>query len=94
MYGCDCHIGCLSGEAFRIGRSLEGLVSRIGGGLSGNVVRMGTEKPSQGLSGYVSMVCTSNRDSYLTVSTDVVWLSSDMLGEEFEIYSNVVWKIE
>lgn len=78
MYGCDCHIGCLSGE-----------VNRVGGELTGNVNCI-----SQGLKGCVSFVCTLNKDAYLRVSTEVLWLTPDMLGEEFDIYSNVAWKID
>lgn len=79
----------------RVGRELEGSVTKIGSGgmpslgLSGSIFRVGG-----GLSGYVSMVCSVNKDAYLEVSTDVLWLTPDMLGEEFEIYSNVTWKID
>ena len=81
MYGCDCHIGCLSGTITRVGgieQELSGVVTRIG----------------KGLNGYVSMVCSTNRDAYLNLSTDVLWLTPDMIGEEFEIYSNVSWRID
>lgn len=78
MYRCDCHIGCLSGE-----------VKRVGGDLSGEVKCV-----SQGLMGCVSFVCTLNKDAYLRVSTEILWLTPDMLGEKFDIYSNVAWKID
>lgn len=77
MYGCDCHIGCLSGEVKRTGDELSGEVKCV----------------SQGLRGCVSFVCTLNKDAYLRVSTEVLWLTPDMLGEEFDIYSNVDWRI-
>lgn len=32
--------------------------------------------------------------SYLDVQPDYVWLTPDMLSGEFDIYSNVVWKID
>lgn len=93
MYGCDCHIGCLTGKITRVGDGehhlLSGVISRIGGGLLGGVASL-----SNGLSGYVSMVCSVSKDAYLEVSTDVLWLTPDMLGEEFDIYSNVSWKID
>lgn len=89
MYGCDCHIGCLSGEVKRIGGGLNGLVYRACSELTGNVNCV-----SQGLIGCVSFVCTLNKDAYLRVSTEVLWLTPDMLWEEFDIYSNVVWKID
>ena len=81
MYECDCHIGCLTGAVTRVGgieQELSGAVTRFG----------------KGLSGYVSMVCSVSKDAYLEVSTDVLWLTPDMLGEEFDIYSNVNWKID
>ena len=84
MYGCNCHIGCLSGRITRVGSD--------GGenfGLSGRITRVGSD-----ITGYVSLVCSVNKDAYLRVSTDVVWLTPDMLSEEFDIYSNVVWKID
>ena len=40
------------------------------------------------------LVCSVNKDAYLRVSTDVLLLTPDMLSEEFDIYSNVVWKID
>lgn len=86
--GCDIK-GCLSGEITRVGQRLSGEVRRIGGGLTGEVRKVGGE-----LTGYISLVCTANRDAYLRVSTDVLWLTPDMLGEEFDVYSNVNWKID
>ena len=60
------------------------------GCLSGSVTRVG-----QDLSGCVSLVCSANHDlRYLRVNTDVIWLTPDMLSDDFDIYSNVVWKIE
>lgn len=81
--------GCLSGEITRVGRGLSGEVRRIGGGLTGEVRKVGGE-----LTGYISLVCSVSKDAYLNVSTDVLWLTPDMLGEEFDIYSNVNWKID
>ena len=101
MYGCDCHIGCLSGSITRVGSDgdknfgLSGSVTRVGSareetfGLSGCISRVGSD-----ITGYVSLICSVNKDAYLRVSTDVVWLTPDMLSEEFDIYSNVVWKID
>ena len=101
MYGCNCHIGCLSGSITRVGSDggenfgLSGSVTRVGSareetfGLSGGISRVGSD-----ITGYVSLVCSVNKDAYLRVSTDVVWLTPDMLSEEFDIYSNVVWKID
>lgn len=86
----ECDIkGCLSGEITRVGQGLTGEVRRIGGGLTGEVKKIGSE-----LTGYISLVCTANRDAYLNISTDVLWLTPDMIGEEFDIYSNVNWKID
>lgn len=84
MYGCNCHIGCLSGSVTRVGSDREETF-----GLSGCISRVGAD-----ITGYVSLVCSVNKDAYLRVSTDVVWLTPDMLSEEFEIYSNVSWRID
>ena len=68
---------------------MSGSVSRIGAELYGSITRVG-----QGLSGSVTLVCSVNKDAYLRVVPDVVWLTPDMLSGEFDIYSNVVWKID
>lgn len=100
MHGYDCNIGCLTGTVSRIEQCLCGTVSRVGQGLCGSVTRVGqglcgSAKPDgQGLCGSVTLVCSVNKDSYLRVSTDVIWLTPDMIAEQFEIYSNVVWNID
>lgn len=88
MYRCDHSIGCLSVSAFRVGRDIELTANRIGGDLLLSATRVGT-----GIRVSASVVCSVNKDAYLRVSPDVVWLTPDMLGGEFDIYSNVVWKI-
>ena len=40
------------------------------------------------------LVCSVGGGSYLRVVPDVVWLTPDILSGEFDIYSNVVWKID
>ena len=40
------------------------------------------------------LVCSVGGVSYLRVVPDVVWLTPDMLSRDFDIYSNVVWKID
>lgn len=78
MYGCNCHIGCLSGQVTRVGDELVGSIHRVG----------------KGLCGHVSMVCSLSKDAYLNVVPDVVWLTPEMISGEFDIYSNVVWRID
>lgn len=41
-----------------------------------------------------SVLCNANNKRYLYVIPNIVWLTPDTIGEEFNIYSNVVWKIE
>lgn len=41
-----------------------------------------------------SLICDINSEFYLYVEPDVIWLTPDMVSEEFDIYSNVVWKID
>ena len=89
MYGCDCHVGCLSGSLLRRGDGLKGSILLMGESLSGSLLRRG-----EGLRGGLSLVCSVNKDAYLRVVPDVVWLTPDMLSGEFDIYSNVVWKID
>lgn len=89
MYGCDSKMRCLSGSVTRVGGELFGEVTKIGHELYGSVTRIGKE-----FCGSVTLVCSVNKEEYLSVVPDVVWLTPDMLSGEFDIYSNVVWKIE
>ena len=89
MQRSESRLGCLHGRIDRVGDGLSGEVRRLSAGLHGRIDRVG-----DGLSGYVSLVCTVNRDSYLNISTNELWLTPEMLSEEFEIYSNANWKIE
>lgn len=41
-----------------------------------------------------NLVCSVSGKIYLRVVPNVVWLTPDMLSGEFDIYSNVVWKID
>lgn len=79
----------LIGNAIRKGDSLSGSVSQIKKILLCNIARLNEE-----LRGCVSLVCSINKDAYLNVSTDILWLTPDMIGEKFDIYSNVAWKID
>ena len=89
MYGCDCHVGCLSGSLLRHGDGLKGSILLMGESLSGSLLRHG-----DGLRGSLTMVCSVNKDAYLRVVPDVIWLTPDMISGEFDIYSNVVWWID
>lgn len=88
MYGGDDSLGCLQGSIERVGKGLNGNISRLMEGLRGGVERIG-----RGLSGNIGLVCYSDRDAYLRISTDTIWLTSDVISEEFDIISNVVWII-
>ena len=90
MYRCDDNIGgCLSVAASRIGLGLRVTACRAGAQVSVAASRIGS-----GLRVTAGIVCTVNRDAYLRIAPDVVWLDSSTVGGEFEIYSNVVWRIE
>ena len=40
-------------------------------------------------------VCSITSERYLIVLPDIIWLSPDeLISSEFDIYSNVVWKID
>ena len=85
----------LQAYTYRIGSGILAYCTRVDKdmlptkGVIANVDRIG-----DGLKVTCGIVCDINKDSYLETSTDVLWLTCDMLGEEFDIYSNVVWKIE
>ena len=89
MHRDNEYIGCLSASVTKVGKGLSGTIDLIGGELSASVTKVG-----KGLSGTITIVCSTNRDSYLRVTPDTVWLTPDMISGEFDIYSNVSWKIE
>lgn len=83
MYGCNCHIGCLSGSVTRVGADGSEFM-----GLSGSVTRVG-----DGLRGYASLVCSTNKEYYyLRVIPDTVWITDDEI-QQFLVESNVTWVI-
>ena len=89
MHGCNHSIGCLSVSAFRVGDGIDASASRVGDGLELSAFRIG-----KGLNVSCNIVCSLNKDAYLRVEPDVIWLTPDMIGGEFDIYSNVVWRID
>ena len=94
MYGCDHSLGCLSVSAWRADNPLSVTASRADvlekDGLEVSAWRVGC-----GLKVTAGIICSVNKDAYLRVVPDVVWLSPDELASaEFDIYSNVVWKID
>lgn len=87
MHGCDT-IRCLSVSAFKISESIEAVANRIGDDLSASAYRLGEK-----LRVTCSLVCTVEKNFYLDVVPDYVWLSPDMLSGEFDIISNARWEI-
>lgn len=75
MYKCGCSIGCLSGSIMLLSKHLSGNVSRIGTPLSGSVRRIGAEHPMHGLTGWVSLVCTTNKERpyWLWDAGEILW---------------------
>jgi hypothetical protein len=89
MHGCSGHIECISAWVREVGFISDAFVKCLDDPIHVSAVPLYDEIVVR-----CSVVCTSNLSSYLNVSTDVLWLTPDMLGEEFEIYSNVDWKID
>ena len=56
-------------------------------------LKVTAEKASPNLVVRGHIVCSVGNSSYLRVSTEVIWMTPDMLSAEFEIYSNVDWVI-
>lgn len=85
----------LQTSAYRIGSGIFASCTRVdedmtpSKGIIADAYRIGN-----GLKVTCGILCGVNKGSYLETSTDVLWLTSDMLGEEFDIYSNVNWKID
>lgn len=90
MHKCCTHThSCLQVSASLASESLNVSACRAGAALSVGASRIGS-----GLRVTAGIVCTVNRDAYLRVVPDVVWLDSSTVGGEFEIYSNIIWIIE
>lgn len=81
--------GCLTVRAERVGESITASAMRIGEG-----IRAEAECLGEHLNVACSLVCSIPNVAYLHVMPDVVWLTPDMIGGEFDIYSNVVWRID
>ena len=43
---------------------------------------------------YCYKVCSNTQRGYLNVAPNIVWLTPDTISGEFDIYSNVVWRID
>lgn len=94
MYGCYHSLGCLSVYAWRADKELSVKASRSCFSEEKDGLEVSAWRIGGGLRVSAGVVCSVNKDAYLRVSTDVLWLTPDMLSEEFDIYSNVVWKID
>lgn len=57
-------------------------------------MNVGVKMVNPPLSVSCSLVCDVNSEFYLYVEPDVIWLTPDMVSEEFDIRSNVRWVIE
>lgn len=94
MYGCNHSIGCLSVSAWRADSGLNVTASRADS-LKEEGIEVSACRIGGGLKVTAGIICSVNKDAYLRVVPDVVWLSPDELAYgEFDIYSNVVWKID
>ena len=82
-------MSCLNVSTCRVGEGLSLNSSRMGDGLNLSAKRIG-----KSLNVICSLVCSVSKDFYLDVSPNVVWLTPDMISGEFDIYSNVIWKID
>ena len=88
MHRCSNHISCLSVNCKRISKDLDVIALRIG-----VIPDVRCHQINKGLKVTCSLVCTVNRNAYLRVNPDYVWLTPDMLSGEFDIFSNVNWNI-
>lgn len=86
----DGRNGCLTVRAERVGKGITASAMRIGDGIRAEAFGLGEH-----LNVSCSLVCSIPNIRYLYAVPDVVWLSpDDLAGAEFDIYSNVVWKID
>ena len=75
-------------SAFKISETIKAAANRVGNDLSASAYRLGEK-----LKVTCSIVCTVEKNFYLDVVPNYVWLSPDMLSGEFDIISNTRWEI-
>lgn len=83
------HMSCLSLSVINLGNKINIVTSKANSSIAIMVNRV-----NQSLTITCSLVCLVNRGAYLRVKPDYVWLTPDMLSNEFDIYSNVGWEID
>lgn len=94
MYGCDHSIGCLSAAAWRVGSGLSVTAARADFAEEKDSLELSAWRVGGGISVMASLTCSVNKEAYLRLSTETIWLTPDMIAEQFDIYSNVTWKID
>ena len=94
MHGCDHRIGCLTASAWKVGGELSVTAARADFAEEKDGLELSAWRVGGGLSVMASLTCSVGRDAYLRISTDTLWLTPDMIAEQFEIYSNVSWTID
>ena len=102
------HVGCLDVSVFPIGKAAEVQCKAIGKAVDVSCYKVGgtadvlcerigesidvscvvLHKPID-----VSCFTICSLNNYLRVSTETLWLTPDMIAEQFDIYSNVSWEI-
>lgn len=92
--------GCLNVSTYIIKNNIQAKILNINNSLNINTIllssrfQLETKKVGTGLQITCGIICSVNNDYYLEVSKDTIWLTPDMIAEQFDIYSNVVWKID
>lgn len=89
MHGCSGHIECISAWAREVDAVPNAFAECLDIPIHVSAVPLNDDIVVR-----CSVICTINTSSYLHVSTDTLWLTPDMLSEEFDIYSNVSWRID
>lgn len=89
MYGCSGHVECISAWAREVGAVPNAFAECLDSPIYVSVAPLYDDIVVR-----CSVICTINSSFYLNVSTDTLWLTPDMIAEEFDIYSNVDWRID
>lgn len=82
--GESINVSCLA-----IGNHIDVTCKRIGDNINVKCSPIGKV-----LNVVCAPICAVNKVFYLRVDPDYVWLTPDMLSGEFDIYSNVSWRID
>lgn len=82
-------MGCITANIWKENEQLKANITMAKRELNANVAMVGGR-----LNAWIGLICETNKDVYLYVEPDVIWLTPDTMGADFNVRSNTRWRIE